>query len=125
MKSRLRFLPLAAVFLIAACGSTEPLTPQVTESMTAAKSAVRQAEQVGAREHAPVALRNAQQKITEAEQAMGKSEFEKARRLAQQAQVDAELAEITALASKQQMAVDELKKSIDTLREEVRRNRDN
>ncbi len=86
-----------------------------------ARTAVRQAEQRGARNHAPLELRSASQKLEAAEIAVKRGELDYALLLAEEAEVDAELAEITALSTKSQKAVQEIRESIKMLREEIRR----
>ena len=90
-----------------------------------ARTAVRQAEQRGARNHAPLELRSADQKLEAAQIALTRGEVDYALLLAEEAEVDAELAEITALSTKSQKAVSELRESIKMLREEIKRYQSN
>lgn len=109
------FLILMAV---GACGtSAPPPNTQITE----ARSAVRTAEDVGARESAALEYRRAQQKLDEAQAAMARGRNDRARRLAEQAAVDAELAAIKARSVRTQATVSELQESIRLLRDEISR----
>jgi hypothetical protein len=114
-------LGLLALGGAAGCATTQQPSPTTVSAMTEATSAIEQAEQVGAQEHAPLELRSAQKKLEEAQAALGEDNHEGARRLAQQATVDAELAETRALSAKAQLAVRELQESIRVLREEMER----
>lgn len=107
---------------LAACGSSRLPPPSETE-LTATRSAVAQAEQAGAADHAPLELRSARQKLEQAEAALREGEGEAARFLIAEALVDAELAQTVARSTQAQAAVNELQESIRALREEVDRNR--
>lgn len=89
--------------------------------MTEARSAVKQAEDVGAMEFAAVEYRRAQQKLADAQAALTRGRHDQARRLAEQAAVDAELAGVKARSAKTQNAVTELQESIRLLRQEMAR----
>lgn len=118
MNRYLKILPMiVGIGLIAACGSTNPPTQQLTET----RMVIEQAEQVGAEEYAPLELRNAGIKLEQARAASEAKEYEKAIRLAEQARVDAELAEVKALSAKSQKAAAELKESIRVLQQELER----
>ena len=108
---------IAGIALIAACGSTNPPTQQLTET----RMVIQQAEQVGAEEYAPLELRNAGIKLEQARAASEAEEYEKAIRLAEQARVDAELAQVKARSAKAQEAAAELRESIRVLKEELER----
>lgn len=118
----LALLCFAIVFFASACATTQP--PPTLE-LKDSRAALRQAEQVGAREYAPLELRTAEKKLEEAQLASSKGDHERAARLAEQAVVDAELAQITALSAKAQAAVNALNDSIRALREEIQRNQRN
>ena len=103
------------------CSSSRKMTVPA-ELFAEARKAAAQAEQVGAREFAPLELRNANKKLEEAQVvAREKKGGKRAMQLVQQALVDAELAEMKSLSAKAQSAVDELHESIRTLREEFER----
>jgi hypothetical protein len=118
MNRYLKILPMIiGIGLIAACGSTNPPTQQLTET----RMVIEQAEQVGAQEYAPLEFRNAGIKLEQARAASEAKEYEKAIRLAEQARVDAELAQVKALSAKSQKAAAELKESIRVLQQELER----
>lgn len=112
---------LAVVFalsLAVGCASSKPPAP----SMDDPRTAVRQAEQAGAREYAPLELRAATKKMEEAEAAVEAGDTRKARLLVEKAEVDAQLAQAKALSAKSEAAVEELRETIQTLRDEIQRN---
>ena len=110
---------LAGIAVFTACGSTNAPTQQLAETETV----IRQAEQVGGDEYAPLELREARRKLEHAQNAMDDEDYEKAIRLAEQARIDAELAQIKTLSGQSQRAVTELRESIRILKEEIERNR--
>lgn len=107
--------------MLAACGTTNPPTQQLTET----QMVIQQAEQLGAEEYAPLEIRAAKIKLGLAREAVEAKEFEKAIRLAEQARVDAELAQIKAQSGKAGKEVAELRESIRVLKAEIERNRNN
>lgn len=118
MNRYLIILPMiVGIALIAACGSTNPPTQQLTET----RMVIEQAEEVGAGEYAPLELRDAGIKLQQARDAVEDKEYEKAKRLLEHARVDAELAQVKALSAKSQEAAAELRESIRVLKEELER----
>jgi hypothetical protein len=118
MNRYLILLPMiVGIALIAACGSTNPPTQQLTET----RMVIEQAEEVGAQEYAPLELREAGIKLQQARDAVEDKEYEKAKRLLEHARVDAELAQVKALSAKSQEAAAELRESIRVLKEELER----
>lgn len=109
------------VLILVGCASTAPPSARLQEQMTRSSSAIEQAGGVGAQELAPVALRDAELKLEQAREAMTKEKYDRAFRLAQQAEVDAELAQVSALSAKAKRAAQELRESIRTLRAEITR----
>ena len=117
-----RWLPLPSVcLLLVGCASTAPPSAQLHTQITRSSSAIEQAEEVGATEHAPGLLREAEVKFESAQAALAEGEYDQAGRLAREAEVDAELAGLTARSAKVKLAVDELRESIRTLRAEISR----
>lgn len=100
-----------------ACSSVSPPTGVVSQ----AELAVRQAGQSEAAQYAPTELSRAREKLDSAKRAMDAERYVEARRLAEQALADAQLAEVRAEAEQQRRAASELRKSIETLREEATR----
>ena len=110
---------LALALFAAGCAGSRMPPPD----MSAARSAIADADQAGAGEAAPLALRNARQKMERAEQALEDEDYEAAQFLTHEAEVDAELAEAKSRSMTAQAAVDELRESIRVLREEIERSR--
>lgn len=107
-------IPLA---LVAACATTPP----PTDLMSRANSALSEAEQSGARQHAPLEMRFAREKYAAAQSAMGREDYQEARRLAEQAIANARLAEAKADAADARAAAQEVRKSVEALRRELLR----
>lgn len=110
---------IAIVFI--SCGSTKP----PSEDITRAENTIKQAEQIGAQNYAPLELREARQKLERANKLVEEEKYEEAKRMADQAEIDAELAEAKTLSEKAQKAVHELRESIKALREEISSNQQN
>jgi len=110
----------SALFITAACASTKPPNDKLTQ----VEASIQQAEQVGAEDYAPLEIREARKKLTEARAHVQKEEYEKAKLTADRAMVDAELAQMKSLSSKAQKAVNELQESIRVLQEEIQNNLD-
>jgi hypothetical protein len=114
-RTPLRGAIVAAALALTACAGT----PAPREQMAVTRSAISNAESERAREHSPVEMRNAQDKLRAAEAAMAAARNDEARRLAEQAELDARLAERRAQAVKAQRAVAELREGIRTLQQEI------
>lgn len=119
-------LPLAALLLagqlaLTGCSSVPPPNAE----MAVARTAVNNAVSAGGTENAPVEMRSAQDKFNDAEKAMTAKEYKTARYLAEEAAVDAQLAERKSRAVKTQSAVDDAKRGIDVLRQEMQRENPN
>ena len=102
---------------LAACASG----PEPDAEMAAAELALDQAEDADAAARAPAPYALARDKLERARAAMADGENIEARRLAEQALVDAELAEAAARSVIARENAEELRKSIETLREELAR----
>ncbi|MFN2257712.1 MAG: DUF4398 domain-containing protein [Desulfuromonadaceae bacterium] len=111
----------AATLLVVVMSGCATKVPVPEKQITLASQSIAQAESSGAVEFAPVELKSARQKLSQAELAMGKNENLKAKQLADEAMVDANLAEAKARSAKSQKVVEELKESIRVLREEMNR----
>jgi hypothetical protein len=112
-------LTIGAAMLVGIAGCASGPAPEA--EMAAAELALTQAEdaEVAARAPAPYAL--ARDKLERARNAMADGENVEARRLAEQALVDAQLAEAEARSEVAREHADELRQSIETLREELAR----
>jgi hypothetical protein len=106
------------MFFLAGCADK---VPPPTQQVTMATQAIAQAETSGAFELAPLELKSARDKLSQAQRAMEKEDNLQARRLADEATIDANLAEAMARSAKAQKTVEELKENIRALREEVDR----
>lgn len=95
--------------------------PPPTQNLALSEAAINQAEASGAVEFAPVEMRLAREKLTEARAALARDENQKALQWAEQAEVDAQLAEAKARTAKAQKTVDELQESIEILKREIER----
>lgn len=113
MKHIITMVIVAIAF--SACSSTKPPTQKLTQT----EASISQAEQIGAEEYAPLAIREARKKLDKAKELVSEEKFEEAIRVADRAMVDAEYAQMKSLSSKSQKAVHELKESIKTLKEEI------
>lgn len=121
MRSQIRnssIFALSAAFLLSAGCAT---TPPPVDLMSRADSAVQDAERGGAREHAPLELRFAREKLSAAQAAMGRKDHDEARRLAEQAIANARLAEAKADAADARAAAREVRKGVEALRSELLR----
>ena len=110
-------LAMAGALLVGACASAPP----PTGVMSQAELAVRDAERSQASQYAALELQMARENFDQAKQAMQRKEHETARRMAEKALVEARLAEDKALAASTREAAEELRRSIDSLRDEISR----
>ncbi|MEX2123743.1 MAG: DUF4398 domain-containing protein [Woeseia sp.] len=114
------FYVAAAGFLaLAACAST-PQPP--TQALQAAESAIADAEQARVADYASTELREAREKLAAAQTAVLSEQMVEARYLADESRVHADLASAQAEELKAKAINDEMQTSIDTLKEEMRRN---
>ena len=111
---------LVTLFMVVLAGCAVK-APAPEKQVTLATQSIAQAESSGAVEFAPVELKTARDKLSQAKVAMEKEENLKANRLADEAMVDANLAEAKARSAKSQKVVEELKESINVLRKEMNR----
>jgi hypothetical protein len=110
-------LGISLLWLIGCAGTAE----RPVEQLARAEANITQAEQSGAREHSPLELDLARQKLNQAQSAAEDNDNEEARRLAEQAAVDAELAAAQARAAEAERAAAALAESLATLRREAAR----
>jgi hypothetical protein len=113
-----RLSVVAILASLAACAS--PGMPP-TAQMADARTSLAHAESSGAREAAPMDLAAARDKLSKAEEAIRTEHFDMAKSLAEEAQVDADLADRKARATKAKAAADELARSNQLLRDELDR----
>lgn len=108
---------LGAALALAGCAGTPPPTTQ----LAVAKQAVTAADTAQGAEYAPVELRAAREKLSQAEQANLDEQYDKARRLAEQAEWDARVAERKARAEKARYTLRQAEEGTIELREESQR----
>ena len=110
-------VPVAALVTMLGCSSG----PRPVEQLARASTLIEQAEKTGAARFAAADLEQARGKLSRAETAADDGDQETALRLAQQAAVDAELAQARAAAAEAKNSEEELKRSLQSLREEAGR----
>ncbi len=110
------------VLLLAACGGREIM---VADKISSAEMFIIRAQESDAEKYAPRELRLAQEKLQEARTALERQAYTAARHKAEEALADAQLAEAKARAEKIKKHIRELTDSIDTLRDEFERTREN
>ncbi|HLU05398.1 MAG TPA: DUF4398 domain-containing protein [Woeseiaceae bacterium] len=109
-------LPLA-ILCACASGPDRPF-----QDLARAEASIEQADQTGAREYGATELAAARDKLAKARAAADSDDNVVASRYAKEAAVDAELATAITRNRKAELAVEELNRSIETLREEIARN---
>ena len=119
MRHQLFRFPVALYALIVLTASGCASIPRPDAALAKSDAAVKQAIEVGARIHAPLLLREAENKLNQARVEVANDQYKKALLLTEQVQVDAELAQVTTLAAKAQLSVDELNQSNQLLRKEL------
>jgi septal ring factor EnvC (AmiA/AmiB activator) len=112
-------VPVLGLLVMAGCG---PTVPPPTEQLALAQNSVDSATGAGGYQYAPIELKTAQQKLTQAQLDMENKNNASALRLLQEAQVDAQLAAEKSRTAKAEQAVKELQKNLDMLQQEIRRN---
>jgi Zn-dependent alcohol dehydrogenase len=120
---RLNFAKSAGLCAMLALGAAAfAASPIPSEKVAVAKASVQRAEQAGAAELAAVEMAAAREKLARAERAIADHNKLSATQLAEQADVDAQLAEATALRQKSHKAAMEFDASMQALRQESQRN---
>jgi hypothetical protein len=108
-------LILGIVLALGGCSSARP----PVDELSAAELAVREAESGKAAQFAPLELRLARDKFSNAKEAMDNKDYVRARHLAEQALVDAQLAEAKALSESSRQSAQEMQQTIEALRREA------
>jgi hypothetical protein len=106
-----------ATFGIGGCTNTRPPTDMIAKT----EAEIDKAKDLGAQEHAPVELLDAEDKLAKAQTAINEEEFEKAETILAEAMVDAEYAAIKSRSAKAKSAAGTVDEDIETLREETLR----
>ena len=102
---------------LSSCSSAKPPTGVLSQ----AELAVQQASRGKAPEYAALDIYTAREHFAKAQKALAAEDYPQARRLAEQAILQAQLAEAKAEAESAQRTVAELRKSIESLRDEITR----
>lgn len=110
---------MTGTLALGACASAPPAPER---ELQAADQAIRSAEQVRASTFASLELREARDKLTAARAAVQQEKMNQAKRLAEESRVNAELASARTAELKAKAVNDEMKKSTDTLEDEMDRN---
>ena len=113
-------LLLAGSFAALSACASSPDRP--FQDLARAEASIEQANQSGARQYGATELNAAREKLAKARAAADNDENIMASRYAREAAVDAELATAITRNRKAELAVEELNRSIETLREEIARN---
>lgn len=114
------FAALAAAGLLALAGCATPPEPP-TEELQAAESAISNAEQARVADYASAELSTARDKLARANTAARNDEMVTAEYLAIESRTHAEVALARAEELKAKAVNDDMRKSIDTLKEEMKR----
>ena len=115
----LRVIAASGLLALVACASV-PVPP--TEALRAAEQAIANAEQARAADHASVELGDARKDLAAARTAVQQDQMMLAGRLAVQARTGAELASARAEAAKAKAVNDDMRKSTESLKQEMQRN---
>lgn len=110
---------VGAMFALAGCASA-PLPP--TQALQAAELAITSAEQARVADYASPELGEARSNLAAARVAVTDEKMVLAQHLAERSRLDAELAIAKAEVAKAKVVNDEMKKSIETLKQEMQRN---
>ncbi|QKE64058.1 DUF4398 domain-containing protein [Aquipseudomonas campi] len=108
----------AGLLLLGACASPEP----PSQALQAAESAISNAERARVADYAAPELGVARDKLLAANNAVELDQMLLAERLAQQSRAEAELALARSQAAKAKVVNDEMRKSTDSLKQEMQRN---
>ena len=105
---------IGSVILLAACASPTP----ARLAISSADEAYDRAISAEGAKYAPLPMHLAKDKLDHAKSSLAKKDYDIARRLAEEAQVDARLAESTALSERAKSQAQEVHKAIEDLRRE-------
>jgi hypothetical protein len=114
------YIALAAASILALAGCATPPVPP-TEALQAAESAISNAEQARVADYASAELTTARQKLALANTAARNNQMVQAEYLAIESRMHAELALARAEERRAKAVNDDMQKSIDTLKEEMKR----
>ncbi|MGR9054177.1 MAG: DUF4398 domain-containing protein [Gammaproteobacteria bacterium] len=116
LKNRL-FSVFGSALLLTGCAGTLPPHEEISRS----SYAIKQAEEDGALDMAPLELRKAQKSLAKAQAAMQEEEYEVALHHAETAEIEAALAKAKTESAKAKKSAEEIQESIKTLKKELGR----
>ena len=122
MDKKKRIPPLLVVWVILGLLLTSGCVTYATlprEKISEADKAFVEAKESNASLNAPVELKAAEDKLTEAKSAFDKKDYEKAARLAEQASADADYARAKGSSEKARKKADEIRQNIKTLKQDI------
>lgn len=110
------FVLVGSLFAIGCAAKVAPI-----EDISRAEMAIKEAQESNGEMYAPLELRLAEDKFSQAKKAMAEEEYDTAKRFADEALMDAKLAEAKSLSAKARKLSKEMSDSIETLRREIQR----
>ncbi|MDZ7579255.1 MAG: DUF4398 domain-containing protein [Deltaproteobacteria bacterium] len=117
----LAVMVILLTWMVIACAGVNKAPIQ--QNIAKAEAAINNARNSDARTHAPLELTLAEEKLSKARTAFEKEEYQEADWLAEEAITEAKLAEAKARSAKAQATVKELEDTIQTLQNEIERQR--
>lgn len=117
----LAVMVILLTWMVIACAGVNKAPIQ--QNIAKAEAAINNARNSDARTHAPLELTLAEEKLSKAKTAFEKEEYQEADWLAEEAITEAKLAEAKARSAKAQATVKELEDTIQTLQNEIERQR--
>lgn len=112
----------AAALLVAAGMAGCASQPKPTAQLVRASTLVSEAEKDGAQRFAAADLQRARDELSNAQTAESDGKYANARRLADRAAADADLASARASSGKSQQSAEQVRRSLDTLRQQLQQN---
>lgn len=107
---------LASLLLLMGCASEPP-----KDALSEAETTIQDAERAGSSQYEPELLSSARAKLNSANKKVAEDENEEARRMAEEATAEAALANAKAASAKEAKQADEMKKTIEALKQETSR----
>lgn len=115
---------LAVLGLSLALCSCAHNTAPIKQGIANAEMEISDAKDRNAREHAPLELRIAEEKLAKAREALEDEEYDEASYLADEALITAKLAEAKTRSARNQAVVQELRDTINLFREQIQRDQE-
>jgi len=111
-----RIFAISSLLALAACATTPPPDPRLLYD---AESALRQAEEAGAAEYAPLELRFARERLAAARQHMEGGRAAEARRVADEAEIEGQLALARTRAAQTRAELAQRQRALERLRADL------